>query len=140
MCPPEPAAAPDPKYGARAIADNQLERWPNATPERDYEIAITLPEFTCRCPQSGYPDFARLELRYVPDGWVVELRSLKLYINAYRELAIAHEAVTNRILDDLVALLAPRWMELRADFNPRGNVHTVVTARHRQAGWVDGRG
>lgn len=134
-----PAPPPDRPYGARAIAENELERWPNEAPERDYEIAIRLPEFTCLCPRSGYPDFATIELRYVPDAWVVELKSIKLYINAFRDRPISHEGAANRILDDLVALLAPRWMEVRADYSPRGNVHTLVTARHRQAGWVDRR-
>jgi len=126
------------RYGARAIAENALERWPNENAGRDYEIAITAPEFTCLCPRSGYPDFASIGLCYVPDAWVVELRSYKLYINGFREVPISHEAATNRILDDLVALLAPRWIEVRADFTPRGNVHTVVTARHREAGWRPG--
>jgi 7-cyano-7-deazaguanine reductase len=129
----------DPQYGSRAIAQNELERWPNESPERDYEISIQLPEFTCLCPRSGYPDFATIQLRYVPDAWVVELKSIKLYINAYRDRAISHEGAANRILDDLVTLLSPRWMEVRADYTPRGNVHTVVTARHRQPGWEDRR-
>jgi 7-cyano-7-deazaguanine reductase len=128
-------AGPDEPYGSRAIRENRLERWPNEAADRDYEIDITLPEFTCLCPRSGYPDFATLHLRYIPDAWVVELKSIKLYINSFRDLAISHETVTNRILDDLVALLQPRWLELRADFYPRGNVHTVITARHRQPGW-----
>ena len=98
MPPSEAAETPAPRYGARAIAEAELERWPNAAPERDYEIAISLPEFTCLCPRSGYPDFARLELRYVPDRWVVELRSIKLYVNAYRELAIAHDNRAERRL------------------------------------------
>ncbi len=128
----------DVPYGARAVEENVLERWPNESGERDYEVAITAPEFTCRCPRSGYPDFATIYLRYVPDEWIVELRSFKLYINGFRDVPISHESATNRILADLVALLDPRWLEVRADFNPRGNVHTVVTARHRQSGWVPG--
>ena len=119
-------------YGTQAVADNQLERWANGSPQRDYVIDITTPEFTCRCPKSGYPDFATIRIRYVPDQWIVELRSLKLYINRFRDVPISHEAATNRVLDDLVALLAPRWLAVRADFNPRGNIHTVVTAHHRQ--------
>lgn len=125
-------------YGTRAIAENTLERWPNPTPERDYEIAITAPEFTCLCPRSGYPDFATIHLRYVPGDWVVELKSYKLYINGFRDRPVSHEAAANQILDTLVGLLAPRWMELRADWTPRGNVHTVITACYRQAGWVAG--
>ena len=135
MPPSEAAETPAPRYGARAIAEAELERWPNAAPERDYEIAISLPEFTCLCPRSGYPDFARLELRYVPDRWVVELRSIKLYVNAYRELAIAHEAVTNRILDDLVAATRPRLMEVRGEWFVRGGITTYVTASHVDEDW-----
>jgi 7-cyano-7-deazaguanine reductase len=135
----EKASAPGQvRYGEQAIAKNELARWPNEAPERDYLVDITAPEFTCRCPQSGYPDFATIRVRYVPDRWIVELKSLKLYVNAFREVAISHEGATNRILDDLVALLAPRWLEVRADFHPRGNVHTVVTAHHRAAGWSPG--
>jgi 7-cyano-7-deazaguanine reductase len=125
----------DEPYGARAIREAVLERWPNPSPERDYEIAITLPEMTCLCPRSGYPDFATLRVRYVPDRWVVELKSIKLYVNAFRERQVSHEAATNEVLDALVALLDPRWIEVEADWNPRGNVHTVITARHRQPGW-----
>ena len=125
-------------YGTRAIAENALERWPNEAVDRDYEVDITSPEFTCLCPRSGYPDFATIHVRYIPDAWIVELRSFKLYVNNYRDVAISHEAAANRIRDDLVALLEPRWLEIRADFAPRGNVHTVVTVRHRQAGWEAG--
>jgi len=125
-------------HGTRAIAEGALERWPNGTPERDYEVHVTLPEFTCLCPRSGYPDFATIGVRYVPDRWIVELKSVKLYINGFRDVAISHEAAVNRVLDDLVALLDPRWVEVRGDFYPRGNVHTVVVARHRQAGWSPG--
>lgn len=121
----------DQPYGDQAIAANQLERWPNQSPQRNYVIDITAPEFTCRCPKSGYPDFATIRIRYVPDQWIVELKSLKLYINGFRDTTISHEAAANRILDDLVALLAPRWLAVRADFNPRGNVHTVVTTHYR---------
>jgi 7-cyano-7-deazaguanine reductase len=128
----------DVPYGTEAILANALERWPNPSPERDYQIAISAPEFTCLCPRSGYPDFATIHLTYIPDEWIVELKSFKLYINGYRDLAISHEAATNRILDELVALLAPRWMQIRADWNPRGNVHTIITARHRQTGWSPG--
>lgn len=108
----------------------KLERFPNPNPERDYLISITLPEFTCLCPLSGYPDFAVMRLRYVPDKWCVELKSLKLYINSFRDKGAFHEAVTNQIADDLVKLLKPRWLELVGDFNPRGNVKTIVTVQH----------
>jgi 7-cyano-7-deazaguanine reductase len=122
-------------YGEEAIQSAELEPWPNPNPERDYVIDITAPEFTCHCPRSGYPDFATIRVRYVPDRSIVELRSFKLYLNAYRDRAIAHEAAANRILDDMVELLAPRWMELTADFAPRGNVHTVITVRHLSESW-----
>jgi len=118
------------KRGSRAIAQAKLERFPNPTPRRDYLISITLPEFTCLCPLSGYPDFAVIRLRYVPDKWCVELKSLKLYINSFRDKSGFHEAVTNQILEDLVKLLKPRWLEVAGDFNPRGNVKTVVRAWH----------
>jgi 7-cyano-7-deazaguanine reductase len=118
------------KRSAKAISQAKLERFPNPNPERDYLIAITLPEFTCLCPLSGYPDFSVMRLRYVPDKWCVELKSLKLYINSYRDKSAFHEAVTNKILDDLVKLLKPRWMELVGDFNPRGNVKTIVRVWH----------
>ncbi len=124
---------------AKGEADNSvaLERWPNES-QRDYVVRITLPEFTCLCPRSGYPDFATIDVRYVPDEWIVELKSLKLYVNAYRDRPISHEGATNRILDDLVALLQPHWLQVRGDFYPRGNVHTVVTATHRATGWRPG--
>jgi 7-cyano-7-deazaguanine reductase len=128
----------DEAYGRRAIEISSLERWPNESADRDYIVEITSPEFTCVCPRSGYPDFAEIDIRYVPDQWIVELKSLKLYINAYRERPISHEAAANQILDDLVRLLEPRWMEVTADFSPRGNIHTVVTARYRAPGWDPG--
>ena len=118
------------KRGERAIAKAKLERFPNPNPERDYLISIILPEFTCICPISGYPDFAVMRLRYVPDRWCVELKALKLYINSFRDKFAFHEAVTNQILDELVKLLKPRWMELIGDFNPRGNVKTIVRVWH----------
>src|ERR1700737_45738 len=117
------------------IADASLEAVPNDTPERDYEIAFTIPEFTCLAPDSGFPDFATIRIRYVPDQKLVELKSLKLYINKYRNEEVFHEAGVNRILDDLVHLLAPRYVEVIGDFNVRGNIKTVVTARHTQKGF-----
>ncbi|MEB3183590.1 MAG: preQ(1) synthase [Cyanobacteriota bacterium] len=137
-----PASAADssdttisPRYGERAIAEARLLCFDNPRPGRAYEVSIELPEFTCSCPFSGYPDFAVLRLLYQPGPRVLELKALKLYVNSYRDRAISHEEVANRILDDLVAAAAPSWMELVADFNPRGNVHTVVRVSHgvRQA-------
>ena len=106
----------------------ELESFPNPAPERDYEIRFDCPEFTCRCPKTGQPDFATIRIRYVPDALCVELKSLKLYLWSFRDECAFHEAVTNRILDDLVALLAPRRMTVEGDFLVRGGIHTVVEA------------
>jgi len=124
------------KYGAKMIAEASLAAVPNDTPERDYEIDFTIPEFTCLAPDSGFPDFATIRIRYIPDRKLVELKSLKLYINKFRDREIFHEAAVNRILDDLVTLLDPRFMEVVGDFNVRGNIKTVVTARHAQKGYL----
>ncbi len=123
-------AAPDELYGTTAIRENKLERWPDPRPGRLYTISFDIPEFTCLCPRSGYPDFALVKVRYQPRDWIVELKSLKLYINGYRDRHISHEAVANQILDDLVALLEPRWMRVTADFSVRGNIKTVVRVEH----------
>ncbi len=112
-----------------------LETFDNPTPENDYTIRITVPEFTCLCPKTGQPDFAELEIAYVPDRLCVELKSLKLYIWSYRDEGAFHEAVTNQILADLVAATRPRYMRLLARFNVRGGIYTTVTAEHRQADW-----
>jgi len=113
-----------------------LETFDNPMPERDYTIRIEVPEFTCLCPKTGQPDFATLHLEYVPDRLCVELKSLKLYVWSFREEGAFHEAVTNRILDDLVAATAPRFMRLRAVFNVRGGIYTTVVAEHRAADWT----
>lgn len=117
------------RYGEEKIAkfnpERDLELWPNSH-EKDYLITITLPEFTCLCPQSGYPDFATFTLQYTPDKWLIELRSLKLYINTFRNRHISHEDGAHEVYDTLHAKLQPRRMKLTADFNPRGNVHTIV--------------
>ncbi len=109
-----------------------LETIPNPKPERDYEIEISTNEFTCVCPKTGQPDFATITIRYVPDRLCVELKSLKLYLWSYRNEGHFHEAVTNLILDDLVAALQPRRMTVVADFNIRGGLHTVVTASYQR--------
>ncbi|MEB3333001.1 MAG: preQ(1) synthase [Synechococcaceae cyanobacterium] len=119
-----------PALGEHAIAEARLHCFPNPREGRIYEIAIELPEFTCKCPFSGYPDFAVLRLLYQPGPRVVELKAIKLYVNSYRDRMISHEEVANRILDDLVEACDPLWMQLEADFNPRGNVHTVVRVSH----------
>jgi 7-cyano-7-deazaguanine reductase len=112
-----------------------LETFANPAPERDYTIRIRVPEFTCLCPKTGQPDFATLHLEYVPDALCVELKSLKLYIWSFRDEGAFHEAVTNRILGDLVVACQPRFMRLRAEFNVRGGVYTDVVVEHRQHGW-----
>ncbi|MCB0390692.1 MAG: NADPH-dependent 7-cyano-7-deazaguanine reductase QueF [Bdellovibrionales bacterium] len=122
----------DKLYGQIAIEENKLERFENRTQHRDYTIEFTCPEFTCICPRSGFPDFATIYINYIPDKWCVELKSLKLYINAFRDEKVFHEDVTNRILDELVELLNPRFMEIKADFNVRGNIHTVITANYKK--------
>jgi len=114
------------KYGEQAISQARLEWWDNPNPERDYTITISFPEFSCLCPRSGYPDFARIGIAYVPEARIVELKSLKLWLNSFRDKNIGHEAVTNRIFDALKELLAPRFLEVTGDFNPRGNVKTIV--------------
>jgi 7-cyano-7-deazaguanine reductase len=114
----------------------ELETFPNPREGRDYTIRIRVPEFTCLCPMTGQPDFAKLLLEYVPERLCVELKALKLYIWSYRDEGAFHEDVTNRILDDLVAALAPRFMRLTAEFNVRGGIYTTVVAEHRQPGWT----
>jgi 7-cyano-7-deazaguanine reductase len=117
-------------YGTEAIARNELEAWPNEHADRDYIVHFEIPEFTCLCPRSGYPDFATVTVDYVPEARVVELKSLKLYINQYRDRGISHESAANTILDDLVRLLEPRWMRVVAEFNVRGNIKTTIFAEH----------
>lgn len=113
----------------------QLETFPNPHPGRDYIIEITCPEFTCLCPKTGQPDFATLLLEYIPDRRCVELKSLKLYIWSYRDEAAFHEAVSNRILDDLVEVAHPRFLRITARFNVRGGLYTTVVAEHRDPDW-----
>ena len=117
-------------YGERLIADAEIICFPNPSSNRDYEVSIELPEFTCKCPFSGYPDFAVIRLLYQPFEKVIELKSLKLYINSYRDTCISHEKVTNKILDDIVSVSNPSWIQIEADFSPRGNVHTIIRACH----------
>ena len=108
----------------------ELQTFPNPNPERDYEIAFEAPEFTCLCPMTGQPDFATIRIRYVPDALCVELKSLKLYLWSFRDEGTFHEAVTNRIANDLIALLDPRFMEVEGDFYVRGGIKTVVKVTH----------
>jgi 7-cyano-7-deazaguanine reductase len=117
------------KYGERVIhefdPEKDLEIWPNEN-ERNFLIKMTLPEFSCLCPRSGYPDYATIYLEYIPDKWVVELKAIKLYINAFRERHISHENSANEIYGVLERKLKPKYIKVVADFNPRGNVHTVI--------------
>ena len=118
------------KYGERAIAEGELITFPNPRMGRRYKVEITLPEFTCKCPFSGYPDFATIHITYYPNEKVVELKGIKLYINSYRDRYIPHEEVINQILDDFVAAADPLEVNIKGDFNPRGNVHTTVEVTH----------
>jgi 7-cyano-7-deazaguanine reductase len=117
------------KYGEKEIKNFDIDAaehyWPNAH-EKKYVISIELPEFMCRCPRSGYPDFATIKLSYIPMDKVIELKAIKLYINSFIDRYISHENSANEIYDTLYKNLEPRWMKVTADFNPRGNVHTVI--------------
>ncbi len=118
------------------IPSKQLETFDNPNPGRDYSIRIEAPEFTCLCPKTGQPDFAHFLIEYVPDRLCVELKSLKLYFWSFRDEGAFHEAVTNRVLDDLVAAISPNFMRITAKFNVRGGIYTTVVAEHRKEGWV----
>ena len=120
------------KYGEKAIKTARLELWDNTSPDRDYEIEMSLPEFTCLCPRSGYPDFATIGIIYVPDKKIVELKALKLYLNSFRDRSVSHEEVTNLIYDTLKKKLKPRSLEVTGDFNPRGNLKTVIRVGSRK--------
>ncbi len=125
-------------YGARmpALPSKDLETFDNPHPDRDYTIRIRMPEFTCLCPKTGQPDFAELELEYVPDQRCVELKALKMYVWSFRDEGAFHEDVTNQILNKLVEVCKPRFMRLTAEFNVRGGVYTAVVAEHRANGWT----
>ncbi len=123
------------RYGQDEIAANHLEAWPNSFADRDYVVHLEIPEFTCLCPQSAFPDFAAITVDYAPDQSIVELKSLKLYINGFRDRAISHEGAANTIRDDLVGLLAPRWLRVVGEFNVRGNIKTTVTTEFAAEGY-----
>lgn len=110
----------------------KLETFPNRYPGREYEVDITCPEFTAVCPKTGQPDFATIHIKYVPDEKIIELKSLKLYMFSYRDQGIFHEHVTNKILDDIVEACRPLRCEVVGDFNVRGGIKTVVTARYEK--------
>ena len=120
----------------KVTASKQLETFPNHTPERDYVVTLTTDEFTCVCPMTGQPDFAKLTIRYIPDQRIVESKSLKLYLWSYRNEGVFHEHVTNVILDDLVKALDPRWCEVLAEFSVRGGIAITVRAEQRKAGFA----
>ncbi|WP_041962783.1 preQ(1) synthase [Sulfurospirillum cavolei] len=117
------------KYGEKIIKEFDIEKdleiWPNQH-TKNYVIKLTLPEFCCLCPRSGYPDFATIYIDYIPNEWVVELKAIKLYINSFMNRNISHENSANEIYDLLDTKLKPKWLKVVADFNPRGNVHTVI--------------
>lgn len=114
------------KQGEKNIGEAKLESWENPFPGRNYTVEIAFPEFSCLCPRSGYPDYATIRIEYVPDRLIVELKSLKLYLNGYRDRYISHEESTNRIYQDLYDLLKPRKLDVYGDFHPRGNVKTII--------------
>ena len=119
-------------HGTKMIRDAQLERFENRTKFRKYTVEFSCPEFTCLCPKSGFPDFATIQIKYVPDQWCIELKSLKLYINKYRDMNVFHEDVVNIIMDDMVKLLDPHEIEVVGDFNVRGNIKTIIRANHHK--------
>jgi 7-cyano-7-deazaguanine reductase len=119
--------------GAQMIEQAQLERFKNRTLHRKYWVEFSCPEFTCVCPASGFPDFATLHIRYQPREWCVELKSLKLYINKFRNQGVFHEDAVNVVMDDLVELLDPWRIEVVGDFNVRGNIKTIIRAKHKRS-------
>lgn len=114
------------KYGEKNIKRAKLEVWENPEKTRDYKIEITFPEFTSLCPRSGYPDFATIKISYIPDKYIVELKSLKLYLNSYRNKYISQEEATNRIYTDLEKVLKPKFLEVTGEFNIRGGIKTEI--------------
>jgi len=128
-----PIATPMPTQPA-----SEIETFPNPAPEQDYTIRMNIPEFTCLCPKTGQPDFATLDLEYVPDRLCIELKSLKLYLWSFRQRGSFHEAVTNEIVDHLARAIAPRFMRLCARFNVRGGIYTSVIAERRAPQWQPG--
>ena len=120
--------ADEKKYGESAVDDAKLIAWDNPEPGRDYLVELSFPEFTCLCPRSGYPDFATIKISYKPDKSVVELKSVKLYLNSYRNKKISHEESTNKILDEIARCIKPKELTVIGDFNVRGNLKTIITA------------
>ncbi len=114
----------------------ELETFPNPAPQNDYTIRMTMPEFTCLCPKTGQPDFATLKLEYVPEERCLELKALKLYLWSFRDRGCFHEAVTNEIMSQMVAVISPRFLRLTAEFYVRGGIYTTVVAQHQAASWT----
>src|SRR5215469_12015216 len=127
------------RYGFDEIRENHLEPWPNAHADRDYVTHFEIPEFTCLCPLSGFPDFATIIIDYVPDQYVIEQKSLKHYLDGFRNRQVGHESSPNMIFDDLVAVLSPRWLRVVSDFSIRGNIKTVIFVEHAQPGYTGPR-
>jgi 7-cyano-7-deazaguanine reductase len=118
--------------GRAAKPSRQLETFPNRHPQRDYVVTLQTEEFTCVCPMTGQPDFARLKIQYIPDERIVESKSLKFYLWSYRNEGVFHEHVANRILDDLTAALAPRWCKITAEFSVRGGIAITIEAEYKK--------
>ena len=116
--------------------NKELETFDNPQPQRDYTIRIDIPEFTCLCPKTGQPDFATIQIEYVPAALCIELKSLKLYMWTFRDRGAFHEAVTNEILNAMVTAISPNFMRIRAEFNVRGGIYTTVIAEHRHDNWI----
>jgi len=116
----------------RNLKAPEIEVWKNQYPNRDYVIKIDIPEFTCICPKTGLPDFADIAIRYIPDRWCIELKSLKYYAIFYRDIGIFNEHVVNKMLDDFMKAVKPRWMEITGEFNARGGIKTTVSAEYRK--------
>lgn len=117
----------------RNLKTPAIEAWKNRYPDRDYTIKIDIPEFTCICPKTGLPDFADIAIRYMPDKWCIELKSLKYYTIFYRDVGIFNENVVNKMLDDFVKAVKPRWMEIVGEFNARGGIKTTVSAEYKKS-------
>lgn len=118
--------------GSKTAPRRMLETFPNHHSERDYTVTLEAEEFTCLCPKTGQPDFARISIQYTPDERILESKSLKLYLWSYRDEGVFHEHVANMILDDLVVALAPRWCRIRAEFSVRGGISITVEAEHKK--------
>lgn len=116
----------------RALKTPKIEVWKNQYPDKRYTVSLEIPEFTCICPKTGLPDFATIRIQYIPDKWCVELKSLKLYINSYRNVGIFHEHAVNKILEDFIRASSPRWAEAVGEFNVRGGIKTTVRAEYKK--------